>query len=330
MTFFFMFVPLSFGLLFSLAWLLVADVMESATRVQLARAYGIVGAASILGGVAGGGLAGVLAPLLDAQFLILVGAACLAACVAEMAWAQARFPRARGPGQAARKPGLDDLKNVLKHPYSAGLLAIGVAAALGGVLIEFQFYLAATTAGHAGRGTTSFFAGFYFLFNLLALVAQLFIMPRLQNRFGVHGSLLVLPGALVFGVSSLFVNSTLLTRSLLRVVEGGVKSSIHRSNWEQAYLPLGRAQRAAAKIVVDGVASRMGEGIAAGLVFIWLRAKMVDQHPERHSVAWITWLLLGIGVVWLSATLALRRRLCASTESGEAAEWNPDVPLPDY
>ena len=54
-----------------------------------------------------------------------------------------------------------------------------------------------------------------------------------------------------------------LGRTALRVAEGGLKSSIHRSNWEQAYLPVARRLRPVAKIMVDGVGMRVAEGLAA-------------------------------------------------------------------
>ena len=42
------------GVLFSLTWLLAADLLDEAPRERIARSYGVVGAASILGGVLGG------------------------------------------------------------------------------------------------------------------------------------------------------------------------------------------------------------------------------------------------------------------------------------
>ncbi len=52
MTVFYMLVPLVFGVLFSLSWLLAADLLEEAPREVIAHSYGIIGASSILGGVA--------------------------------------------------------------------------------------------------------------------------------------------------------------------------------------------------------------------------------------------------------------------------------------
>ena len=53
MTVFFVVLPLAFGVLFSVTWLLCADVMDGEPRATLARAYSLVGAGSILGSLAG-------------------------------------------------------------------------------------------------------------------------------------------------------------------------------------------------------------------------------------------------------------------------------------
>ncbi len=48
-------VPLLFSIMFSVAWLLAADLLEGQQQETLSRAYGSIGAATIMGGVVGGG-----------------------------------------------------------------------------------------------------------------------------------------------------------------------------------------------------------------------------------------------------------------------------------
>ncbi len=56
---------------------------------------------------------------------------------------------------------------------------------------------------------------------------------------------------LVFGV-----------RGALRVAQGGFKASIHRANWEQAFIPVG-SERAVAKLIVDGMGSDRLDGLVS-------------------------------------------------------------------
>jgi len=330
MTLFYMLVPLAFGVLFSLAWLLGADVLEEAPREQIARSYGILGASSILGGIAGGALARLAASRIDPEGLLLAGAFGLGAAAVTAAVTQHRFPwRPVAPTNVARAPDLADLRGVVGQRYSFLLLAVAMSASLVGILVD-QFYLAAATSGNDGRANAGFFANFYLVLNGLAFVSQLWLVPQIQRRIGVHGSLYILPLALVTGASALITNASILMRSLVRVAEGGLKSSIHRSNWEQAYLPLGPAQRAAAKLVVDGMGARIAEGFAAALVFVWIRSAMADPEVVARGSGWLSWVLLASGLVWVTLTAFLRRSLKpVETRATVEGEARLEIPLPD-
>ncbi|MCZ6778562.1 MAG: hypothetical protein O7F16_06295 [Acidobacteria bacterium] len=325
MTAFFILVPLAFGVLFSVTWLLLPEVLHRTPPEQVTRSYALVGTASILGGVAGGALARALAPWLEPQHLLLVGAAVLGASAAVIALTHARFLGA-STRAAARAPSREDFRCVLEHRYSFLLLAVGMTAAFAGVLIKFQFYLAAAASGDAGRELTAFFGGFYMILNLVGLLVQIFLTPRIQRRIGVHGSLLIMPVALLGGAGALLVNATLLTRSGLRLLEGGLKMSIHRSNWEQAYLPMSYAHRSAAKLLVDGMSVRIAEGLAATVLLLWLR--FVGLSTLR--LGWMTVLLLVAISLWIGLTRLLRRSLApVASQARETDGMVLKLPLPD-
>ncbi|MFN0150855.1 MAG: hypothetical protein ACKVU1_09150 [bacterium] len=333
MTSFFMLVPLAFGVLFSLTWLLAAELLDGVGHRQLARSYSIVGAASILGGVAGGAVARIAAALVEPRFFIPAGAVLLLASTITVAIAQHRFParplpRATGP----LTPGPSNFLTVLRVRYSILLVFVGMLSSLVGILIEFQFYLYAATSGNETRANASYFANAYLLLNGVALIVQVVLMPRLQRLVGVHGSLMILPGALLAGAALLLASASVGMRSLLRVIEGGLKSSIHRSNWEQAYLPLGRSHRVVAKLLVDGAAARVAEGIAALSLYAWLRVSlgMDESSIVGSDTSWVTYLLILTIAAWILMTRALGRDLVpASTDVTGGADMFPEIPLPD-
>lgn len=325
MTAFFVLVPLAFGVLFSASWLLAADLLAGAPRPQMAHAYSRVGAASILGGVAGGLLARMLAPRIEVSALLVLAAAALAASVAVTARAQNRFPPAARPGPGTGSAPVD-FRTVLKQRYPVLLLVVGMTASLVGVLVEFQLYLVAATAGNRGRENASFFAGVYVVLNGAALIVQLYVMPWLQRTLGVSGSLHVLPALLVGGAAGVLASASLFSRSLLRVVEGGLKASIHRVNWEQAYLPLDGSHRPAAKILVDGMGARIAEGLAALLLFLWVRLAVAGGVPLERRASWLGYALFAASLVWVALTRALVRDL-APAAAPEA--FRLDVPPPD-
>jgi ATP:ADP antiporter, AAA family len=329
MTANFMGIPLLFGIVFSAAWLLAADLLEHATGPQRARAYGWIGGASIAGGVVGALVARAIALEVAPQRLFDLAGATLLVAAWIMASAHHYCPRGSiFRAGALVMPRGDHARFVLRTRYTRLLLAIAMLTALAGLLIEFRFYYAAATSGNSMQANTRFFANFYLLLNVAALAVQVLLIPPLQRRVGVVGALFVLPMMLFGGATALLLAGSAFTLSFLRVTEGSLKSSIHRVSWEQAYLPLERAERAVAKLFIDGLGARLAEGTGAVIVSLWLREAVAGGGLARTSPAWIGWLLLGIVVSWLVLTGLLGRQLAAADRMGLLAE-DAEVPVRD-
>ena len=185
------------------------------------------------------------------------------------------------------------------------------------MLIDFQFYAAAATANMGSKGNTNFFANFYILLNFSSLLLQLFATPKIQDKVGLRGGLMVLPIALIGGASFATAAATALSRSVLRVTEGGLRSSVHRSIWEQAFIPVETVERSAVKLVVDGVAARIAEALGAFAILLWLKQVAADGAvPMTLDTSWITWLILITVIVWLIITQKLREQI--RKDRGEA------------
>jgi ATP/ADP translocase len=166
------------------------------------------------------------------------------------------------------------------------------------------------------KGNTSFFANFYILLNFSSLLLQLFATPKIQDKVGLRGGLMVLPVALIGGATFVTAAATALSRSVLRVTEGGLRSSVHRSLWEQAFIPVDSAERSAVKIVVDGIAARIAEALGALAILLWLRQAAPDGLlPMPLDTRWMTWATLVTVVVWLVITRQMRVQL--KKERGE-------------
>ena len=332
MTFFFMLISLVFGVLFSVVWLFGAELLESASQTARTRAYSLMGAATITGGVLGSALARIwttqITPeaLLGLAFVLVVGAALV--IVLTQRW----FPASMSDSASSSdpRPRTRDIAVLIQRPYTCLLLGVAMLTSLVGVLVEFQFYLAAATSGRGSQAQIHFFANLYLVLNAVALLFQLVVMPRLQRHLGIAGSLLILPIALLGGVVTLVGSASLLTRSLLRVTEGGLKSSIHRANWEQAYIPIDRGTRAVAKVLIDGAGARLAEGLGAVILVVWLRYTVGDTSLVDHDTRWLTWLLLMSILVWLLLIHLLGRNLTLLTRSEETRhEMRAEIPIPD-
>lgn len=330
MTVLYMHVPLTVGIAFSVYWLLAADLFEGAPLMERGRSYGLIGASSIAGGLVGGLSARGLARDWEPKALILLGALTVACCLAVVARAHSRFPLARAaPEHSAGRHGLSDLLCVLKDRYGLLLLLSGMAMPAAGLLVEFRFYVAATTSGNDPRTNATLFATIYLALNATALAVQLLITPRLQQAVGVHGSLLVLPTAVVGGAAALLASASAVAPSLLRTVEGGLRSSIHRVSWEQAYLTIERPWRAQAKLLVDGIAGRLAEGGIALVLLAWLRFAVGDRPLAGSDGRIVSYLLLSASLVWIGLAVTLRGQAGGPRWGKSPAILPAALPLPE-
>ncbi|MBA3884274.1 MAG: hypothetical protein H0X67_00925 [Acidobacteria bacterium] len=325
MTAFFLLVPLAYGVLFSLVWLLGADLLADADGASRATAYGRLGAASLGGNLAGAATSRLLAAYAEANALIALAGLLLFLAVAVLRSAHDRCPPRRlAPVATPVQP--ETLAELSAQPYFRRLLAAGIFAAFTGILVEFQFYLAAASAGHTPSESIAFFANLYLAVSVLALVVQLGFLARLQRRIGLGRTLVVLPATLALLTPAAIISASLVLRSVLRLAEGGLKSSIHRVSWEQAYLGLPPRQRGAARLLVDGAASRMAEGAVAVVLYVALRGAADGTQVTPRDVWWVTYLLVAAAVGWVLVTRPLMRWQAAGVWPREDS---PDLRMPD-
>jgi ATP/ADP translocase len=303
----FMFIPAIFGLVFASLWLLASDLFEKTDKKIAARAFSKIGAGTLAGGMAGGVVAKILAPLLEAKWLIGLAALVIVGVVALITHIHHRFPSNVVPRGANNMKEKSKFFTPLSNKYSMTLLFIAMSGALAGLLIDFQFYAAASSANMGTKGNASFFANFYILLNFSSLLLQLFATPKIQDKLGLRGGLMILPLALIGGATFATAAATALSRSVLRVTEGGLRSSVHRSIWEQAFIPVDSSDRSAVKIVIDGIAARIAEAMGAVALLFWLwRAAPDGVVPMPLDTGWISWFILLTVASWLAITQKLR------------------------
>src|SRR5438094_867928 len=306
----FMFIPAIFGLLSPSLWLLGSDIFEKTEKSGAARAFSKIGAGTLAGGMLGGLISKGLAPYLDAKWLVFWGAVLILGVIALVLKIHGRFPTTIVPKKADEKKKKTGFLTPLTNRYSLTLLSISMTGALAGLLIDFQFYAAAASASMGSKGNANFFANFYILLNFSSLLLQLFATPRIQEKIGLRGGLMVLPFALIGGATFATAAATAFSRSVLRVTEGGLRSSVHRSIWEQAFIAVDSTMRSTVKIAVDGVAARVAEAIGALVILLWLKQVVPDGIIKMPlDTRWMSWVLLVAVVTWLLITQKLSTQI---------------------
>lgn len=324
MTGMFISVPLVFAAVFAGAWLLASDLLEGTDGQLLRKVFTRIGAASMVGGITGGLISKGAGLLLEPRFLVMGGALILLAT----GYLVARAHRSHPAENYAPSAGSADAENagfgaqqavLIRQRYTRVLIGISAVATIAALYIDFQFYAVVTATGLTN---VQFFANFYIILNLASLSVQLLIAPKLQAKLGVVGSLLLLPAALL-GVAGLFSFWTIVQgRTVLRLLEGGLKSSVHRSMWEQVYLPISRKYRDVAKVVVDGTVQRIAEGMGATGLLIWLST--TDAPLQELNYQWITWVIIAALLLWMVLTKRLGMLGCSNISPTE-----PFIRLPD-
>ncbi|MCI0442523.1 hypothetical protein L0152_04805 [bacterium] len=303
-------VPTIFAALLAGAWLLGGDLLEHAPENTRRWSYAGMGAAAMVGGIAGGLLARILSIFLSPQFLIAGGAAVLGFVGFLVRKAHRENPIEFTPApRLAWKDSPRRMLNIMiresdivRKPYVLLLTGISAFGALVAMFIEFQFYAATMISGN---NNAVFYASFYTIVSAASLLLQLRLAPWLQSRFGVFRSLTVLPITLLaIAVASPFLG-LLQNRSVLRATEGGLRSSVYRSLWEQVFLPIERERREAVKAIVDGLFVRLADGVGAIILYFWISS--VSYKAMQFNLNWMYWGTFGAVVIWLSFSVFLVR-----------------------
>jgi len=304
----FIFIPSAFGIMFASLWLLASDIFETTPKAESARAFGKIGASSLGGGMAGGFIAKWIGPLIEPKWLIFMGALMILIVIALVLQAHRKFPSQIKPQNDAGKK--TSYLAPLAKPYALVLLFTAMAGALAGLLIDVQFYISATSASMGSKGNANFFANFYIMLNFSSLLLQLFVAPKIQDKIGIGGGLMILPFALLGGAGFAGAAATAFSLSLLRVTEGGLRSSIHRSIWEQAFIPVESSERSLVKLAVDGVGARIAEGLAAAGLYVWVqRVAPGGVVTGPLDTRWMAWLTFATVIVWLFVAQRLRAQV---------------------
>jgi ATP/ADP translocase len=275
-------------------WLVVSEIY---TITQAKRVYPVIGLGSLLGAVAGGGLARLVSAHVDPRHLLLLSAAVLAAT----AFGPARL--LRGPGSIGANVGADAqpafadaLRLIRRHSYLSRLAAIVLISTLAVTLADYVFKAAVARTVPAAQ-LASFFASFYTLLNALALATQLCLLSWLMRVLGVNRALWVLPALLALGATGVAVGGGLVAALLLKGADGVLRPSLHRFGMELLFVPIPDHLRQAAKMT-DVLGQRGGQAVASMFILAWLAA------GGRSAVLAIAAAVLCL--MWIASTVNIK------------------------
>lgn len=277
-------------------WMLLGDAM---TVTQAKRLYGIIGAGSVLGAIAGTAIASALARVTSAENLLLASAGLLLA-TALLPMRLAASPSAAGPGAAKNKREsglLNDLRYVLGRPYARSVASLVLVSTLALTLADYVFKtVVADTIAPENLG--AFLATFYLILNVVSLVVQLLLVGWAVRRFTLVGALTALPLFVTLGGGGLIFLAALPAALLIKGADGSLRYSLHKTASELLFVPLSERARDRVKSFIDVACQRGGQAIASVGILV---ATAIGVGVEAMGV-----LVVLLGLAWLWTTVRVR------------------------
>ncbi len=278
-------------------WILANAVFNAR---QARRLFGVIGAGAIGGGIFGGYLTTILAPVVGGSHLLLLCMLFLLICVkiTRVVTAQAgdRFSVVPDTEAADSNP----IRLLLSSRHLAYLAAIVGISVLVAKLIEYQFSAIASEQIADADELTAFFGFWLSTVNIVSLLIQLFLTARIVSRFGVAVSLLFLPCAILIATLGVLFYPLLITAVLLKMSDGSLKQSINKAGMELLALPIPNEIKRQAKSLIDVLVDSLATGLG-GLLLIVLTLSL---SLSLRSISLVTIALIG---VWIYLVVRVRR-----------------------
>jgi ATP/ADP translocase len=273
-------------------WLVLGELY---TLTQAKRIYRVIATGSLLGAVAGAAAARVLAGALTPQHLVLAAAFAFAVTALGPALLVRRPEGAPEPPlgvEAGVAWFSESLSLVKRHGYVQGLGGLVLISTAALTLADYVFKSAVARAYPAAE-LGSFFATFYMILNLLALLAQLLLMGWVFRRLGVHRALWVLPVLILLGAAGVAFGGGVVAALLLKGADGTLRHSLHRTSTELLFVPLPDGIRARVKPFIDVVGQRGGQALASLAILVELGLHRGDAVLAGVAgalcVIWVAW-----------------------------------------
>jgi AAA family ATP:ADP antiporter len=293
------------------AWTFANTVFD--TR-QARRLFGLVGAGASLGGILAGLMARTLVRPLGTVNLLLVLAGLIlgAAAVVNAAW-RVRRSDLRPPRRRAR-PLRESLGLIAVTPYLRLIAALICIVTVVTQWTQFQFNVVvermfAGLPDMADR-ITAFNGTFNFALGVVALLVQLLLTGPVLRKYGMAFTILLLPLALGFGSSLVFLWPLAWSVLLTNGFDQALRFSVDKATFELLYMPVDARIKSDVKSAIDLVINRVADAVGGVLLGVATRgfSLVIVALPGfglgMRGVAALA--LVGVGC-WVAVALALRK-----------------------
>lgn len=299
-------------------WAFANDIY---TEGQGRRLFPMIGVGSSLGAVAGASLARTLSGSFKSPYELMLLCALLLVVSVAIIFAVERWQVRRGDAdtlrEAAQPLGLEDgFQLLLRDRYLFWIGALTVLLNVVNTSGEYvlsrllqnesiaRFGEEASTLAQRERFIAMFYGGYLTWTNAAGFVSQLLLVSRIMRYAGVRRSLFVLPSISLTGYSLAAAAPVLALARILKIAENATDYSLQNTVRQALWLPTAREAKYKAKAAVDTFCTRLGDVLAAVLVFgarhagaglravagcsvlmvltwIWVASRIAREHRKR-------------------------------------------------
>jgi AAA family ATP:ADP antiporter len=187
----------------------------------------------------------------------------------------------------------------------------------GEYLLDRTLVVAANDAAAHGLSSKAYIGAFkadyYFWYNTIGLVLELFIVSRVFKLVGVRKALFVMPCFALLAYGSAFFLPVLAVLRLVKIGENSLQYSVQDTTRHALFLVTSRVEKYVGKTATDTVAVRVGAIMSMVMVFTGTRL--------GWSTTTFVAINVGLAIVWLGfAVLIGREHLRRSGEPVNTTE----------
>jgi ATP:ADP antiporter, AAA family len=300
--------------LVSQGWLVASNLF---TTREAKRLYGLLGMGMVVGAAFGGEFTSRTAVLVGTNNLLLASAVMviLAYIAFRVAAAQKGVSLAgTRASETEQEFSLGSLlRDIGRTRHLQVIVGMMTVTYLVDVMVEFQFqYMAKET--FRGDHLTAFFGSFYGLWlNLTEFVFQFFLTTAVVTRFGVGGSLQILPTSIMLSSLASVIAPGIISTGAVRLTEASTRYTLNRTGMELLYMPLPLDLRNRVKAFVDVFVDRMSRGVGGMLLLFMVSVVSIQaRHGSQGAVRWISVIVMLLTIPWLFLSRLASREYVAT------------------
>jgi len=151
-----------------------------------------------------------------------------------------------------------------------------------------------TTGGlNEAQFEAGIYANYQLLYNLIALIVQLFLVSRIFKRVGVTGALLILPFIALGGYGLVGLGASLVLIKWVKGFENGLDYSLMNTIKGALFLITSREEKYKGKAAADTFFYRTGDALAFLTLFVGMRYLhfTVENFGKINVIATAIWIL---------------------------------------